>query len=193
MSVNAGETVTFKVNTTANAYHIDILRMGYYQGNGARTVASDCCRRSPLPQTQPACLNDSRRHRAHRLRQLGRLGLVGGADHRRVGRVLRPPGPQRHRRAASLIPFVVRNDASHSDMLFQTSDTTWQAYNTYGGNSLYTCTANCPTGSPDAYKGASMVSYNRPWHSAADDNGHSWLMCAEYPMIRFLEANGYDV
>ena len=39
---------------------------------------------------------------------------------------------------ASHIPFVVRNDASHSDLLFQTSDTTWQAYNTYGGNSLYT-------------------------------------------------------
>ena len=30
----------------------------------------------------------------------------------------------------SLIPFVVRNDASHSDILFQTSDETWQAYNT---------------------------------------------------------------
>ena len=27
--------------------------------------------------------------------------------------------------------------SSHSDLLFQTSDTTWQAYNQYGGNSLY--------------------------------------------------------
>ena len=26
---------------------------------------------------------------------------------------------------------------AHSDLLFQTSDTTWQAYNGYGGNSLY--------------------------------------------------------
>ena len=34
--------------------------------------------------------------------------------------------------------FVVRDDDSHSDLLFQTSDTTWQAYNGYGGNSLYT-------------------------------------------------------
>ena len=39
---------------------------------------------------------------------------------------------------ASHIVFVVRDDASTSDMLFQTSDTTWQAYNDYGGNSLYT-------------------------------------------------------
>ena len=38
---------------------------------------------------------------------------------------------------ASHIVFVVRDDAGHSDLLFQTSDTTWQAYNDYGGNSLY--------------------------------------------------------
>ena len=69
------------------------------------------------------------------------------------------------RGGSSLIPFVVRNDASHSDILFQTDDETWQAYNTYGGNSLYQCTVNCPPGSPEAYKGAAKVSYNRPWHT----------------------------
>ncbi len=57
---------------------------------------------------------------------------------------------------ASHIVFVVRDDASTSDLLFQTSDTTWQAYNDYGGNSLY-------NGSPAgrAYK----VSYNRPFRT----------------------------
>jgi hypothetical protein len=95
---------------------------------------------------------------------------------------------------SSIIPFVVRNDASHSDMLFMTSDETWQAYNTYGGNSLYSCTtANCPPGSPEAYKGADKVSYNRPWHTPLDDNGRDWWSDYEYPMIRFMEANGYDV
>ena len=38
---------------------------------------------------------------------------------------------------ASHIFFVVRDDDGNSDLLFQTSDTTWQAYNPYGGNSLY--------------------------------------------------------
>ena len=38
----------------------------------------------------------------------------------------------------SHIVFIVRDDDGHSDLLFQTSDTTWQAYNRYGGNSLYT-------------------------------------------------------
>ena len=62
----------------------------------------------------------------------------------------------------SQIVFVVRDDASHSDVVFQTSDTTWQAYNTYGGNSLYPCTV-LPAGYPRGYKAAYKVSYNRPF------------------------------
>src|SRR5258708_7153799 len=38
---------------------------------------------------------------------------------------------------ASPLIFVVRNDSSHSDILVQASDTTWQAYNNYGGKKLY--------------------------------------------------------
>ena len=197
MSLTPGQTESFKIKTPASSYHIDILRVGYYQGNGARKVVSNMQPTATLPQSQPECSNPAlaerqRAHRPHRLRQLGRVGLVDGAVRRCVRLVSRAPGPRRHR-GESLIPFVVRDDASHSDILFQTSDETWQAYNSQGGNSLYTCTINCPPGNPEAYKGAAKVSYNRPWHSGADDNGASWFMYAEYPMIRFLEANGYDV
>ena len=37
----------------------------------------------------------------------------------------------------SHIVFVVRDDERKADVLFQTSDTTWQAYNRYGGASTY--------------------------------------------------------
>ena len=87
---------------------------------------------------------------------------------------------------------MVRNDASRSDLLYQTSDTTWEAYNTYGGNSLYTCTVSCPPGNPGGYKGAFKVSFNRPF-TFTDDQSRANPYYAEYPMIRFLEANGYDV
>ena len=79
--------------------------------------------------------------------------------------------------------FVVRDDDGGSDLLFQTSDTTWQAYNAYGGNSLYT---GQPAGR--AYK----VSYNRPF-TTRGNAPEDWVFNSEYPMVRFLESNGYDV
>jgi N,N-dimethylformamidase beta subunit-like, C-terminal/Domain of unknown function (DUF4082)/Fibronectin type III domain/Bacterial Ig domain len=192
MSVNVGETESFKINTPAKSYHIDILRIGYYQGNGARKVAAGLQPTAALPQSQPACKNDTA---ATGLIDCGNWGVsaswsvpstaVSGLY---VAHLVRDDTG-----GDSLIPFVVRNDASHSDLLFQTSDETWEAYNTYGGNSLYSCTVNCPPGNPEAYKGADKVSYNRPFHTALDDQGRSWFMYTEYPMIRFLEANGYDV
>jgi hypothetical protein len=80
------------------------------------------------------------------------------------------------------IIFVVRNDSSHSDILVQTSDPTWQAYNDYGGNSFY---SGNPVGR--AFK----VSYNRPLN--ATQSTHGDFISYEYPIVRFLEANGYDV
>ena len=93
---------------------------------------------------------------------------------------------RRHGRRQPLF-FVVRDDAEHSDLLFQTSDTTWQAYNDYGGNSLY-------DGRPAADRGrAYKVSYNRPFNTRADSSAEDWVFNAEYPMVRWLERNGYDV
>ena len=191
MSVNVGDTVTFKIKSTASAYHLDILRVGYYQGNGARKIVSKLAPTVPYPQSQPACLTDST------------TGLIDCGNWSPSASWTVPSTAvsglylvhlvRNDNGAGSLVPFVVRNDASHSDLIFQTSDTTWQAYNTYGGNSLYSCTVACPPGNPHPYKGALKVSYNRPFHTADDDQGRDWFLYTEYPMIRFLEANGYDV
>ncbi|HZC51863.1 MAG TPA: N,N-dimethylformamidase beta subunit family domain-containing protein, partial [Mycobacterium sp.] len=192
MSVNVGETESFKINTPAKAYHIDILRVGYYQGNGARKVVSNMAPTATLPQTQPACLNGAT---GTGLIDCGNWAVSASwsVPTDAVSGLYLAHLVRNDTGGSSLIPFVVRNDASHSDIVVQTSDETWQAYNTYGGNSLYTCTVNCPVGQPTAYKGASKVSYNRPFHTALDDSGRSWFMYAEYDMIRFLERNGYDV
>src|SRR6266566_2428320 len=55
ISYNLGDTVRFKINTPSTNYHLDIYRLGYYGGLGARLVATV----SPsvvLPQSQTACL-----------------------------------------------------------------------------------------------------------------------------------------
>jgi hypothetical protein len=91
------------------------------------------------------------------------------------------------------IAFIVRNDASNSDLYLQLPDATWQAYNGYGGNSLYDGTT---AGFPNGH--AVKVSYNRPffpYNSLFDTNGREsdWYMNSVYPMIRWLESNGYNV
>jgi hypothetical protein len=84
--------------------------------------------------------------------------------------------------------FVVRDDASTSPILLSTADATWVAYNTYGGNSLYKGTTSAPNGR--AYK----VSYNRPLANRdfAYDRRNTFFN-AEYPLVRWLERNGYHV
>ena len=59
ISVNRGQTVSFKVSTTASAYRIDIYRLGYYQGNGARLVAT-IPNANTAKTNQPACLTERR-------------------------------------------------------------------------------------------------------------------------------------
>ena len=54
MSVNKGQTISFKIKSSTSNYHIDILRLGYYQnGDGARLVASNLAPTGT--STQPAC------------------------------------------------------------------------------------------------------------------------------------------
>jgi hypothetical protein len=184
MSVNRGATISFKVDTNARSYRFDIYRLGYYGGQGARKVAS-VLPTAALPQSQPACLTNS----TTGLIDCGNWAVSGAwavpanaVSGIYIARLVRGDTG-----GASHIVFVVRDDASTSDLLLQTSDTTWQAYNNYGGNSLYT---GGPGTSPSrAYK----VSYNRPFVTRGVDNGQDWLFNAEYPMVRWLEANGYSV
>jgi hypothetical protein len=180
ISYNLGATVNFKIKSTAAQYRLDIYRMGYYGGQGARKVDSVSVVRTQA-QNQPSCLTNAT------------TGLIDCGNWAVSASWVIPTNATsgiyfakavRQNGGASHIVFIVRDDASTSDILFQTSDTTWQAYNNYGGNSLY-------TGSPAgrAYK----VSYNRPFNTRIVDNGQDWLFNAEYPMVRWLEANGYNV
>ena len=40
ISVDQGRTISFKIDTDATSYRLDIYRMGYYDGMGARKVAT---------------------------------------------------------------------------------------------------------------------------------------------------------
>jgi hypothetical protein len=198
-SVNRGGTILFFVDT-ASAYNIDIYRMGWYGGSGGRLTLSV----SNLPATnQPAPLTDSQ------------TGLIECPWN--VSYTLNIPSPAADTGnnwcsgvylakltatpsgKQAYIMFVVRDDARSSKLLFQSSVTTFQAYNTWGGKSLYDFQSSGGH--------ANKVSYNRPYNfnpnltngiGASEfligGNDGSNKVCGwEYCMIRFLEREGYDV
>jgi Domain of unknown function (DUF4082)/Bacterial Ig domain/Secretion system C-terminal sorting domain len=187
IGVNKGQTVRFKINVSGGvAYTIKIYRIGYYGGNGARLITN---LGSFTGIVQPAGLSNA----VTGLLDCGNwtesshwdvpLTAVSGLY---IAKLERNGGGSNH------IAFIVRDDAGSSDLYFQIPDATWQAYNGYGGNYLYNGTTSLPSGH------ASKVSYNRPIFPyntgfATDGRQSDWYMNAEYPMIRWLERNGYNI
>src|SRR5690349_11819092 len=55
ISYNVGQTVSFKMLTSASSYKLDIYRLGWYGGKGARYMGTV---NRNTPQNQPPCLRD---------------------------------------------------------------------------------------------------------------------------------------
>ena len=156
MSVNLGDTVEFKINTDSSDYRIDIYRLGYYGGDGARHVAT-VDHESSAPIIQPDPLTDP----STGLVDAGNWSvtdtwqvptdLVSGVY---VANLIREDGVE----GRSQVVFVVKDDGSTSDVVFQTADQTWQAYNPWGDDNFY--------GGGDV-----ALSYNRPI-TTNDTYGH---------------------
>ena len=182
-TVLPGATVRFKVKTASTNFRIRVYRLGWYAGNGARRVA-DLVPSVSLPQNQPAPVVNS----ATLLVDCGNwattatwtvpTNAASGVYYAKFER-LDASGQSNH------TLFVVRSNAA-SDILVQTSDATWHAYNRYGGASLYWGTNTAPFNSSRSYK----VSYNRPIEPDEQEND---FFSTEYSLVRFLERNGYNV
>ena len=190
ISVDNGKTIDFKINTNSTNYRIDIYRLGYYGGMGARKV--DTLQHTGL-QSQPTPL----RNGATGTVDAGNWAVsaswavpddaVSGVY---VAKLVRQDGTfgENH------IPFIVRDDDSRSDIVFQTADQTWQAYNGWGGANFYG--GNGPATGQGAGR-AYAVSYNRPIATRGGvgtfAGPQDYLFGAEYAGIYWLEQNGYDV
>src|SRR5262245_54113809 len=214
-SVNAGERVDFKINVNGTAaqtlpYKIEIFRLGYYGGDGARLVttlnnADGTVQPNPIRDTTLG-LVDAGNWAVTDNWQVP-ADAVSGGYLARLQRLDANGNPIDG--AVNQIPFVVRNDGHAADIVLQTSDTTWQAYNGWSGNNgqvganFYgdaSGTINHPP-VPDPGLGAQnrayAVSYNRPF--ITDDarspasGAHDYLFGADYAAIFWLEKNGYDL
>jgi hypothetical protein len=186
ISTNIGSTVQFKIdNLTGNSnYQIQIYRLGYYGGDGARLITT---LQHTTSVAQPAPITNSA------------TGEVDAGNWSVTDSWNIPSSTVSGVYVANVvqgnqvfqIPFVVKDPNSTSDIVFQTDDQTWQAYNGWGGANLYGGNGPAPNGA------AYAVSYNRPIttydSSGVSSGSQDTVWGAEYSAIYWLEENGYDV
>ena len=185
-SVERGAPIDLYVSTSEPAYTVDVFRMGWYDGAGARRVAGPIVRpgrSQPMPPPDPATgLVECRWTDPYRLRTADADGpWPSGVYLARL--TARPSGRQAY------AVFVVRDDARRAALLFQSSVTTFAAYNNWGGRSLYAFNS---AGAP-----ARAVSFDRPYatnpYGVPLDGAGDFLRRFEYNAVRWLEREGYDV
>ena len=171
-SIDLGRPVDIHVSTGAPTWFVSAYRIGYYGGTGGRLVwRSD----QQTGVVQPRQTVDQRTRTASADWPTS-LTLTPDPTW--------PPGQYLLRLessdgGATFIPLIIRDDQSKSDLLMQSAVTTWQAYNGWGGASIYI---------GDAGR-ADVVSFDRPYTG----NGSGEFLGREYEFIFFVERLGLDV
>ena len=191
VSAQAGDTVTLRVNTKATTFHVEAFRMGYYQGIGARRVWTSAevpgVRQAPPALIPPVntvecswtpsiqiAVDATWPPGAYLLKLVGATGEQG------------------------FVPLCIRDDTSESAILVMQGVTSWQAYNRWGGYSLYygnkggALTYTQSSGGGSYADRARIVSFDRPyshdWASGASD-----FVGNELPVVYQAEQLGLDV
>ena len=194
-SVKRGSQIDFLVNTTNSSYVLEVYRVGWYGGAGGRQVFGpvtvpgtvqlslppmdtntglvECTWTNPYTLYIPANPGDPTDWASG----VYLAKITGSEDHY-----------QNH------IIFVVRDDDRPADLLAQVSFTTYEAYNVWGGVSLYRSPRR---GGRAGYK----VSFNRPlvwngqWAGSGDFFSNTYFHTAgwECNLVRWMEREGYDV
>lgn len=187
-SVRPGEKIDFFLSADpATPAFIDFYRMGFYGGSGGRHLL----RLGPFnvtPQPEPSI--GKNRLRECKWPQTARLTIP---DDWLSGVYLGKLSCEKHRYQSYVI-FIVRDDRK-CDLLFQCSDTTWQAYNKWPDEySLYD--SDPPK---QALNARTWVSFDRPYGKYPQvldqplSQGSGEFLLWEFPLCFWLERYGYDV
>ncbi|MBL1091555.1 hypothetical protein JK360_19510 [Streptomyces sp. 9-7] len=160
------------VSTTAPGFRVSAYRVGWYGGAQARLVW-----RSPRiagqHQRRPRLLPDTRTVRADWRRTLA-VRTTGWPPGAYLLRLDADHGHQRY------VPLIVRSGTADGRTVLMHAVTTWQAYNRWGGYSLY-------AGQDGAYRTRSLaVSFDRPY----DANGAEKFLVHERALVVLAERLG---
>jgi hypothetical protein len=178
-SARRGDIVTLFVSTLSATWDVTAYRMGWYGGNMGRQV----WRSPPVDgRVQPAATVNPATHTAE-ARWSASLKVTIGDDWVPGDYllVLRSSDGGAHD-----VPLTVRDDGSNAALVIVNAVTTWQAYNTWGGCSLYLC---------PGVKGvtrATVVSFDRPYARSFND-GSADFLDHELSLVALAEQLGLDV
>jgi YD repeat-containing protein len=190
-SVNLGESVVLKIGrngpvSPTRTVKIDVYRMGYYGGLGGRLVNS---------ASNIAINNDFTCKAMNETTGLVDCGnwaptyTIPGSAFPASGiylaKLTASTGDQ------TQVVFTVRDDkrTPASKILYVLPDATYQAYNIFGGKSLYFGTegGNTVSGTDRAVK----VSFSRPYAQAGAMQ--NWFLGPDFELLSWMEKQGYDI
>ena len=169
VSVLPGESVALRVSTTSPSFRVSAYRMGYYGGAEARLVWSS--------DSVPGSLQSGAQ-----FDNATRMVHTGWHDSLTVPTTGWPTGAYLLRLDSSAghqryVPLIVRSASAAGAVLLMHGVATWQAYNLWGGYSLY-------QGSNGAYATRSYsVSFDRPY----DDVGAEKFLVYERAAVTLAE------
>ncbi len=199
VSVTPGEPATLYLTSTIGDVQVTAYRIGWYGGKGAREVWTSARPVAGTAQAPPQIASD--RTVTTRWTQSATIDTTGWPEGSYLF-VLRAgstpgsapgsapgstpgsgPGAGRGPGRAKYVPLVVRSASVRDRLVLSSPVTTYQAYNQWGGHSLYK--------GPDRSLGtrSSKVSFDRPY----DRNGATETFKFEVPVVSRAERLGLDL
>jgi hypothetical protein len=179
-SAQRGDAVTLYANTVAPTFTIEAYRLGWYQGHGGRLIWTS----PPVEGQRQATASLIATTNTYEAKWSPTTTITVGNDWP-VGsyllKLVASTGQQRW------VPLTVRDDASKATYVIVNSVTTWQAYNRWGGCSLYDCQGRPGGGNGSRSK---MVSFDRPYDVGGDGAAAS---ANELPVVMRAEELNLDV
>ena len=188
-SYNLGESVPLKIGAYAKTVDISVFRMGYYGGKGGRLVASAS---NVAVNNGPSCEATNAKTGEVNCDEWDPTYTIPGSSLPATGvylvKLVDPEGDDNQ------VIFIVREDkpSPGSEVLVKIPTSTYQAYNWFGGKSLYNYNSSLPNladGAPRAFS----VSFERPFQDIASGADENWFLKVDYPMVYWLEKEGYDI
>ena len=179
-SARPGQTVSLHVATAAPTWHIEAYRMGFYGGALGRLIWRSDELEQPWQFEEPSLDRETRMHVSNWTPSTSFTIDDTWPPGSYLLKLVSSEG------GAQYVPLTVRRDECSASLVVVSAVTTWQAYNPWGGRSLYE-----NFGDGNRLDRSKVVSFDRPY-----DLAYSWgsadFLTHELPLIALIEELGID-